>query len=93
MTRLQMKWTGVAAMIALALFLLYPSMDWYTKDAAQRERLEASRLRPRWLLPLACAEALQGARVASRQTSAPQVEHLADQTVARRLDLNQWLTQ
>ncbi|MFH1726069.1 MAG: protein translocase subunit SecD [Elusimicrobiota bacterium] len=52
MTKLQMKWAGVAALIAFSLFLLYPTVDWYSKDAGQRERLEASRLRPKRLLNL-----------------------------------------
>ncbi len=52
MTKLQWKWAGVAALIALSLLLLYPSINWYTMDASQRERLEASRMRPRWLLNL-----------------------------------------
>jgi protein-export membrane protein SecD len=52
MSKLQMKWAGVAALVALALFLLYPSMDWYTMESGQRERLEANRMRPKRLLNL-----------------------------------------
>lgn len=52
MTKLQWKWSGVAALIALSLFMLFPTLDWYTKDAPQRERLEAGRLRPKHLLNL-----------------------------------------
>ncbi|HBL19113.1 MAG: protein-export membrane protein SecD [Elusimicrobia bacterium GWA2_69_24] len=52
MSKLQMKWAGVVALTAFALFMLYPTTDWYTKDAAQRDRLEASRLRPKHLLNL-----------------------------------------
>jgi len=39
MSKIQMKWAGVAALVALALFLLYPSMDWYSMEASQRDRL------------------------------------------------------
>ncbi|MFH1724154.1 MAG: protein translocase subunit SecD [Elusimicrobiota bacterium] len=52
MTKLQMKWAGVGVLIALALLLLYPTVDWYTKEAGQRQRLEASRMRPKRLLNL-----------------------------------------
>jgi len=52
MTKLQYKWAGVFALVALSLFMLYPSVDWYTKDNDQRERLESSRMRPKHLLNL-----------------------------------------
>lgn len=52
MTKPQLKWTGVASLVALSLFLLYPTADGYTMDVAQRERLETSRLRPKRLLNL-----------------------------------------
>jgi len=52
MTKMQMKWTGVLALVALAAFMAYPTVDWYTMDAAQRDRLEAARMRPKHLLNL-----------------------------------------
>jgi SecD/SecF fusion protein len=52
MSRLQMKWLGMVALGALSLFLLYPSINWYTMEAGERAALEASRSRPKWLLNL-----------------------------------------
>ncbi|MFA5139477.1 MAG: protein translocase subunit SecD [Elusimicrobiota bacterium] len=52
MTKLQTKWAGVLALIALSALLLYPTYDWYSMDAGQRERMEANRQRPKHLLNL-----------------------------------------
>lgn len=52
MTKMQMKWAGVLALVAMAAFMAYPTVDWYTMDAAQRDRLEAARMRPKHLLNL-----------------------------------------
>jgi protein-export membrane protein SecD len=52
MSKLQLKWLGVLGLIAAALFLLYPTINWYSLDGAERTQLEAARLRPRWLLNL-----------------------------------------
>lgn len=52
MTKMQMKWAGLVALVALAAFMAYPTVDWYTMDAAQRDRLEAARMRPKHLLNL-----------------------------------------
>ncbi|MBI5244769.1 MAG: protein translocase subunit SecD [Elusimicrobia bacterium] len=52
MSKLQMKWAAVLALVVLAGFLLYPTFDWYSKTPSERDRLEANRLRPRWLLNL-----------------------------------------
>ena len=52
MTKLQIKWLAVLASVVLAVFLLYPSINWYTLDAGERGKLEAYRLRPKWLLNL-----------------------------------------
>ncbi len=52
MSKLQWKWAGVGVLIIGAIFLLYPSVNWYAQDAAEREKLEAFRLRPKWLLNL-----------------------------------------
>ena len=52
MTKLQIKWLGVVASVVAAVFMLYPSVNWYTTDAAERAKLEAFRMRPKWLLNL-----------------------------------------
>jgi protein-export membrane protein SecD len=52
MSKLQLKWAGVLALVALSCLLLFPTVDWYMKSPQERERLEASRQRPRWLLNL-----------------------------------------
>jgi preprotein translocase subunit SecD len=52
MTKKQMKWLGVLALFAAALFLLYPSVSWYTLDAAERSKLELLRERPKYLVNL-----------------------------------------
>ena len=52
MTKFQLKWAGVFAAIALAVALLYPTIDWYTLDAVERSQREAERHRPKWLLNL-----------------------------------------
>ncbi|MBI3297509.1 MAG: protein translocase subunit SecD [Elusimicrobia bacterium] len=52
MTKIQLKWAGVVFLFVLACFMAYPSIDWYTMDAVQRDRLEMARLRPKHLLNL-----------------------------------------
>ena len=52
MTKLQLKWAGVLLGVIAAVFLLYPSINWYSLDATERAKLEAYRLRPKWLLNL-----------------------------------------
>jgi len=52
MSKLQIKWAFVLGLVVLAAFLLYPTFDWYSKSAQERDRLEANRMRPRWLLNL-----------------------------------------
>ncbi len=47
-----MKWALVVGLMALSAFFLYPSINWYTTDSVERAKLEAARLRPRWLLNL-----------------------------------------
>lgn len=47
-----MKWLGMVALVGLGLLFLYPSVNWYTLEAGEREQLEASRMRPKWLLNL-----------------------------------------
>jgi protein-export membrane protein SecD len=52
MSKLQIKWSAVLVSIVAAVFLLYPTINWYGLDAAERARLEAYRARPKWLLNL-----------------------------------------
>lgn len=52
MTKLQWKWAGLLALMGLALLFLYPTLDWYSLAPAERQKREAARLRPRWLLNL-----------------------------------------
>ncbi|MFH2204669.1 MAG: protein translocase subunit SecD [Elusimicrobiota bacterium] len=52
MTKIQVKWAGVALLVAAAMFLLYPTIDWYSMEAPQRDRLIASQMRPKRLLNL-----------------------------------------
>lgn len=52
MSKLQTRWVGVLLSVAAAVFFLLPSINWYSLDAAERTRLEAYRMRPKWLLNL-----------------------------------------
>ncbi|MFA6003587.1 MAG: protein translocase subunit SecD [Elusimicrobiota bacterium] len=52
MSKLQMKWSAVLLSVIAAIFLLYPTINWYSLDSAERARLEAYRARPKWLLNL-----------------------------------------
>ncbi|MBI4349781.1 MAG: protein translocase subunit SecD [Elusimicrobia bacterium] len=47
-----MKWALVLGLVVVSAFFLYPTVNWYTTDAGERAKLEAARLRPRWLLNL-----------------------------------------
>ena len=46
MKDLRFKWLGLLALAAGAVFSLYPSFDWYRRDAADRARQESARERP-----------------------------------------------
>ncbi|MDE2292171.1 MAG: protein translocase subunit SecD [Elusimicrobia bacterium] len=52
MTKMQTKWALVLALVALAIAMVYPSYNWYAMNSAQRDRLEAARMRPSHLLNL-----------------------------------------
>ncbi|MDE2038479.1 MAG: protein translocase subunit SecD [Elusimicrobia bacterium] len=52
MSKFQMKWAGVVALLALAVALLYPTVNWYMLAPSERAQLEAQRSRPKWLLNL-----------------------------------------
>lgn len=52
MTKTQMKWAGVLGLMLAGLFLLFPSINWYQLDAAERSKLEQLRERPKWLINL-----------------------------------------
>lgn len=52
MSKNQTKWLGIIALFVAALFLIYPSINWYTLEASERVKLEALRERPKWLVNL-----------------------------------------
>ncbi len=52
MKTLQWKLGTIIGLLILAVWLIYPSADWYTKTAPERQKLEASRLRPKRILNL-----------------------------------------
>ncbi|MBI5624852.1 MAG: protein translocase subunit SecD [Elusimicrobia bacterium] len=52
MSKLQLKWTGVGLLAALALFLLYPTINWYSMEQGEREKLETFKMRPKHLVNL-----------------------------------------
>ena len=52
MTKLQMKWAAVIALLAASIYCLYPTINWYQLDAQERAKQEAMRLRPKSLLNL-----------------------------------------
>jgi len=52
MNKLQWKMSLVLGLIILSIYLLYPTFDWYLKDAPEREKLEAMKMRPKRILNL-----------------------------------------
>ena len=52
MSKTQMKWLGVLALVTAALFMLYPSINWSSLEASERAKLEALRERPKYLVNL-----------------------------------------
>jgi protein-export membrane protein SecD len=52
MTKIQVKWLGLLALIIGSIFLLYPTINWYQLDPIERAKLEALRERPKWLVNL-----------------------------------------
>jgi preprotein translocase subunit SecD len=52
MSKNQTKWIGLLILVVGALFLLYPSINWYQLDAAERAKLEGLRERPKFLVNL-----------------------------------------
>jgi protein-export membrane protein SecD len=52
MSKFQTKWLGVLVIVVGALAILYPTINWYSLDAAERAQREAERNRPKWLLNL-----------------------------------------
>lgn len=52
MNKLQWKLGLVLGLLILAVWLLYPTVEWYTKTQDERERLEAAQLRPKRILNL-----------------------------------------
>ncbi|MBU2529782.1 MAG: protein translocase subunit SecD [Elusimicrobia bacterium] len=52
MKTLQWKLGTIIGLLILAAWLIYPSADWYTKTSPERQKLEASRQRPKRILNL-----------------------------------------
>ena len=52
MTKTQTKWLGLLALIVGSVFLLYPSINWYQLEPAERAKLELLRERPKRLVNL-----------------------------------------
>jgi len=52
MSKTQTKWIGLLVLVVGALFMLYPSINWYSLDAAERAKLELMRERPKYLVNL-----------------------------------------
>ena len=52
MNKLQWKLGIILGLLVLAVWLIYPSADWYTKTHDERQKLEASRMRPKKILNL-----------------------------------------
>ncbi len=52
MNKLQWKMGLILGLVILSIFLLYPTVEWYTKPAGERSKLEAARLRPARMLNL-----------------------------------------
>ncbi|HVC08669.1 MAG TPA: protein translocase subunit SecD [Elusimicrobiota bacterium] len=50
--KLQMKWGAVGLVSVLAVFLLYPTINWYSTPKAERAQMDAYHMRPHWLLNL-----------------------------------------
>ena len=52
MSKTQTKWIGLLVLVVGAIFLLYPSINWYGLDAAERAKREALRDRPNYMVNL-----------------------------------------
>lgn len=52
MTKLHWKIGTVLGLLILSFWLLYPTVEWYTKTPAERTKLEAVRMRPKRILNL-----------------------------------------
>ena len=52
MSKNQIKWSCILLSIVGAIALLYPTVNWYSLDAAERARQEAYRMRPKYILNL-----------------------------------------
>ena len=52
MSKTQIKWSCILLSIAGAIALLYPTVNWYSLEPAERVRQEAYRMRPKFILNL-----------------------------------------
>ncbi|HAH31948.1 MAG TPA: protein translocase subunit SecD [Elusimicrobia bacterium] len=52
MTKLHWKLGVILGLLVLSVYLLYPTVDWYTKTNDERGKLELARMRPKKILTL-----------------------------------------
>lgn len=50
--KLMTKWVIILGTVIAAVWFLYPSIEWYTKTAQERSKLELARMRPKHILNL-----------------------------------------
>lgn len=50
--KLMTKWVIILGTVIAAVWFLYPSIEWYTKTAQERSKLEFARMRPKHILNL-----------------------------------------
>jgi len=50
--KMMVKWVIILGAIMGAIWSLYPSIEWYTKTAQERSKLELARMRPKHILNL-----------------------------------------
>ncbi|MBI4656623.1 MAG: protein translocase subunit SecD [Elusimicrobia bacterium] len=52
MNKLQWKLGIILGLVILSIYLIYPTLEWYTKSLSERQKLEAVRMRPKKILNL-----------------------------------------
>ncbi|MCX5783233.1 MAG: hypothetical protein NTW04_02160, partial [Elusimicrobia bacterium] len=51
-SKIMWKWITILGILLLSVWLLYPSVEWYTKTPEEKQKLEQARLRPKRILNL-----------------------------------------
>ena len=52
LNRLMWKWIAIIGAIVVSVWLLYPTVEWYSKTAKERSDMELARMRPKHILNL-----------------------------------------